>query len=118
MRLKLRDKLAKLFACVEPPKFVLKLATDEFRSLRIMTIRPLKMSTPLGKSTSEKHKKQMKRIVGLLKRFTVLDSSVTIHEQSELDSDYRQDFYQLESTAYYMFGKMLTDSNYSIGKKV
>jgi hypothetical protein len=37
---------------------------------------------------------------------------------NELDSEYKQDFYSLDATSYYMFSKMLVDSNYSLGQKI
>jgi len=40
------------------------------------------------------------------------------HALGELDSEYQQDFYSLDATSYYMFSRMLVDSNYSLGKKM
>ena len=37
---------------------------------------------------------------------------------NELDGEYQQDFYSLDATSYYMFSRMLVDSNYSLGKKM
>jgi hypothetical protein len=36
----------------------------------------------------------------------------------ELDSEYQQDFYSLDATSYYMFSRMLVDTNYTLGKKM
>jgi hypothetical protein len=37
---------------------------------------------------------------------------------NELDSEYRQDFFSLDATSYYMFSRMLVDNNYSLGQKI
>ena len=37
---------------------------------------------------------------------------------NELDGEYQQDFYSLDATSYYMFRRMLVDSNYTLGKKM
>jgi len=37
---------------------------------------------------------------------------------NELDSEYKQDFYSLDATSYYMFSRMLVDGNYGLGQKM
>lgn len=44
VRMRLMDKLKKLFACVEPPKYLLQIRTHEFRSVRTVTIKPLQVT--------------------------------------------------------------------------
>lgn len=34
------------------------------------------------------------------------------------ESEYRQDFFSLDATSYYMFSRMLVDGNYSLGQKM
>lgn len=45
VRMKWMDKLRKMFACVEPPKYILQIRTHEFKSVRTVTIKPLQAST-------------------------------------------------------------------------
>ena len=37
---------------------------------------------------------------------------------NELDTEYQQDFYSLDSTSYYMYSRMLVESNYSLAQKI
>lgn len=37
---------------------------------------------------------------------------------NELDTEYKQDFYSLDSTSYYMYSRMLVENNYSLGQKI
>jgi hypothetical protein len=47
-----------------------------------------------------------------------LNASSAQELNGELDSEYKQDFFSLDATSYYMFSRMLVDSNYSLGQKI
>lgn len=60
----------------------------------------------------------MNHIGELLLGLQSLNANSSQDLNRDYDSDYKQDFFSLDATSYYMFSKMLVDSNYSLGQKI
>jgi hypothetical protein len=110
------DKIKKLFACIEPPKYMLAIRTHEYRSVRTVTIRPIQAPSIKARSTSTME--EAESILQYLQTSKTLNKPLTNAELNELDSEYKQDIYSLDATSDYMFSRMLVDTNYSIGKRM
>jgi hypothetical protein len=108
IRSKISDRFKKLFLCRQPPKFILTITTHEFLSVRTVTIKPLKSNSNFsGKNISvEELSTEVNHIGELLLGLRTLNQASS-SEVNELENEYRQDFFSLDATAYYMFTRML-----------
>lgn len=119
IRSTIADRFRKLFLCRHPPKFILTITTHEFLSVRTVSIKPIKANSSFAQKISlAEISTEVNRIGELLLSLQSLNANSNHDENGELDSEYKQDFFSLDATSYYMFSRMLVDSNYSLGQKI
>lgn len=85
-----------------------------------MTIKPLRSNSAFSYiqySPNELYK-IVYSISSLLTNLDALDPKHNPLNINELDTEYQQDFYSLDSTSYYMYSRMLVESNYSLAQKI